>query len=244
MSASRRIFVGDVQGCRSELERLLERLAFDPAADELHPVGDFVNRGPDSLGVLRLARSLGAGGVLGNHDLHALRIAAGSRRRGPRDTLDELLAAPDAGELLDWLGARPFAREWDDLVCVHAGLHPRWDRPAELLAGLDPCTRDVRSDFATRVRYCDFTGERPSSDWPPPRAPYVPWFRHWQQRASERRTVVFGHWARLGLVREERVRGLDSGCVWGQALSAWIAEEDRFVLVPAERVWSDPTLPD
>ena len=52
-SRGRRIFVGDVQGCRAELERLLERVAFDPAADELHPVGDFVNRGPDSAGVLR-----------------------------------------------------------------------------------------------------------------------------------------------------------------------------------------------
>jgi len=79
MSARRRIFVGDIQGCRVELERLLEELRFDPASDELHPVGDFVNRGPDSLGVLRVCRALGAGGVLGNHDVLLLRVARGLR---------------------------------------------------------------------------------------------------------------------------------------------------------------------
>ena len=100
----RRIFVGDVQGCRDELERLLEAVRFDAERDELHPVGDFVNRGPDSLGVLRLVRELGAGGVLGNHDVHALRTAAGLRKKGRRDTLDELFAADDSDELLAWLG--------------------------------------------------------------------------------------------------------------------------------------------
>ena len=59
----RRIFVGDIQGCSDELRRLLDAVNFDAASDELHPVGDFVNRGPDSLGVLRLCKELDAGGV-------------------------------------------------------------------------------------------------------------------------------------------------------------------------------------
>jgi bis(5'-nucleosyl)-tetraphosphatase (symmetrical) len=71
-ASGRQIFVGDIQGCREELERLLATLKFDPACDTLEPVGDFVNRGPDSLGTLRLLRLLNAGGVLGNHDLHLL----------------------------------------------------------------------------------------------------------------------------------------------------------------------------
>jgi len=243
MSTARRIFIGDIQGCREELERLLAELRFDPAADELHPVGDFVNRGPDSAGVLRVLRDARAGGVLGNHDVHLLRVAAGTRSLGKRDTLDELLAAEDRDELLAWLAERPFVRAWADLVLVHAALHPDWSDPVAAVAGLDPLVQADAVDFVTRTRYCDAHGARPESDWPPPDVPFVPWFEHWQARPDETRTVVFGHWARLGLVRAERVRGLDTGCVWGKQLTAWIAEEDRFVHVPAARVYSPTSLP-
>src|SRR6185436_12949648 len=86
-SMPRRIFIGDIQGCREELEALLEKLRFDPVADVLCPVGDLVNRGPDSLGVLRLLKRLGAASVLGNHELHLLQIAAGLREPRRNDTL-------------------------------------------------------------------------------------------------------------------------------------------------------------
>ena len=237
----RRIFIGDVQGCREELERLLEALRFDPAADELHPTGDLVNRGPDSLGVLRLARSVGAGGVLGNHDLHLLRTAAGTRELGPRDTIQDVLAAPDRSELLAWLGALPFARAWEDVLLVHAGLDPRWSDPLGELVGLDPVRVDPRSEFATRVRYCKRDGERPAKDWPEPARPFRPWYEHWLASRDERRTLVYGHWARAGLVVRQHLRGLDSGCVWGGKLTAWIAEEDRIVQVDAARSYSAPS---
>src|SRR5262245_58558672 len=87
----RRIFIGDVQGCRAELEALLARLRFDPAADELFSVGDLVNRGPDSLGALRLAKELGVKAVLGNHDVHLLQRAAELRKEKPGDTLEDVL---------------------------------------------------------------------------------------------------------------------------------------------------------
>ena len=239
----RRIFIGDIQGCRDELERLLERVRFDPASDELHPVGDLVNRGPDSLGVLRLLASLNAGGVLGNHDVHALRRYDGTRQAGKRDTLDELFAATDAEDLLAWLARRPFVRVWDDLVSVHAALHPAWDDPRDALEGLDPLVPDPASDFATRVRYCSADGERPAADWPAPGPPFVPWYEHWLAREDEPRTVVFGHWARRGLNVQPGLRGLDTGCVWGQRLTAWIAEEDRLEHVDAARVYSPTSLP-
>lgn len=240
----RRIFVGDVQGCRAELEQLLERVAFDPARDELHPVGDLVNRGPDSLGALRLLRELDAGGVLGNHDRHLLMRARGQREAGRRDTLDELLAAPDRDELLAWLAARPILRAWPDLLLVHAAISPTWADPVAILEGLDGTSSGPEVDFALSARYCDAEGNRPPGDWPPPETPFVPWYEHWQARAGETRAVVFGHWARQGLVMEDRVRGLDTGCVWGKQLSAWIAEEDRLVQVDAARVYSPTSLPD
>src|SRR5260370_25018771 len=101
--------VGDIQGCYSEFRQLLDTIAFEPARDRLWLVGDLVNRGPDSLSVLRTVKSLGAAAtiVLGNHDFHLLIVAAGHRRPHPHATLSALLAAPDRGELLQWVPRRP-----------------------------------------------------------------------------------------------------------------------------------------
>ncbi|MCE9593452.1 MAG: metallophosphoesterase [Planctomycetes bacterium] len=236
---TRRIFIGDIQGCRAELEELVELVAFDPAQDVLEPVGDLVNRGPDSLGTLRFLRDLGAGGVLGNHDLHLLRVANGLRKRREADTFDDVLAAPDREELLAWLAAKPFAKTWADVILVHGALHPAWRDPLIELAGLDPLTADAKSDFATRARYCASDGVRPERDDPPPPAPFAPWFEHWLAAKRDPRTIVFGHWAMLGLVVRPGLRGLDTGCVWGKQLTAWIAEEDRLVHVPARRRYAD-----
>src|SRR6185436_7418802 len=118
----RRIFIGDIQGCREELERLLDLLKFDPAQDALEPVGDFVNRGPDSLGTLRLLKSAGAGGVLGNHDLHLLAARRGARVLRSSDSLTDVLEAPDCDELLASLRERPFIKRRPDVILVHAGL--------------------------------------------------------------------------------------------------------------------------
>src|SRR5262245_38438003 len=233
---SRRIFVGDIQGCRAELERLLDLVRFDPAQDRLEPVGDFVNRGPDSVGTLRLMRSLKAGGVLGNHDVHLLRAARGRRAVRPHDTFEDVLEAPDRDELLDWLAERPFFRDLGDAWLVHAGLDPRWDDPAEVLDACDPYDPSDACDFAIRVRHCTAEGERPKNDDPPPPPPFLPWFEHWRGRGVP--TIVFGHWAMRGLVVEPGIRGLDTGCVWGGRLTAWIAEEDRLVHVPAERAYA------
>jgi bis(5'-nucleosyl)-tetraphosphatase (symmetrical) len=236
----RRIFLGDIQGCRAELARLLDRLRFDPASDELHPVGDFVNRGPDSAGVLRLMREAGAGGVLGNHDLHLLRVVAGLEGAKPRDTIGDVLGAPDRQELIDWLALRPLVRVWPDIVLVHAGLHPMWRRPEQMLVHRDPLIRCAETELATSVRYCREDGTLPEDDDEPPGPDFAPWFRMYRRPRHDSRVIVFGHWAALGLVVEPLFRGLDTGCVWGGQLTAWIADEDRLVQVPAARAYARP----
>ena len=122
--------IGDVQGCYQPLQRLLARLDFDPACDTLWFTGDLVNRGPQSLEVLRFVRALGerAVTVLGNHDLHLLAVAAGQRARR-RDTFDDVLNAPDREPLLDWLRHQPLLHHNAALgyTLVHAGLLPPWD---------------------------------------------------------------------------------------------------------------------
>jgi bis(5'-nucleosyl)-tetraphosphatase (symmetrical) len=237
----RRIFVGDIQGCSAELGRLLEIVRFDPARDEVHPVGDFVNRGPDSAGVLRLLSGIDAGGVLGNHDLHTLRVARGRARSKKSDTIDDVLGAADRDELLDWLAARPFVRVWPDVLLVHAGLHPLWKSAERVLRGVDPIEPHPATEFATSVRHCAPDGERPDRDEEEdPGPPFAPWYRFHRPSPKDRRIVVFGHWARRGLVHEKWLRGLDTGCVWGGSLTAWIAEEDRLVSVPAKKTYARP----
>lgn len=123
--------IGDVQGCYDELQALLDRLAFNLASDKLWLTGDLVNRGPQSLEVLRFVKALGprAISVLGNHDLHLLAVARGRRRAHRSDTLDGVLAAPDRDELLDWLRHRPLLHHDAALALtlIHAGLPPQWD---------------------------------------------------------------------------------------------------------------------
>ena len=120
--------IGDVQGCYEPLRRLLDLVGFDPAADRLWFAGDLVNRGPDSLSVLRFVKGLGSAGitVLGNHDLHLICRAEDVSPAKRLDTLDAVLAAPDRDELIDWLRRLPLIHCEDGYVLSHAGLLPRW----------------------------------------------------------------------------------------------------------------------
>lgn len=117
--------VGDLQGCAESLRLLRTRL---PDECRLRFVGDLVNRGPASLETLRAVRALGraADAVLGNHDIHLLAVAAGVRKKGKSDTLDDILAASDREELLSWLRHRPLALREGDCLLVHAGVLPQW----------------------------------------------------------------------------------------------------------------------
>lgn len=120
--------IGDVQGCYDPLRRLLDYIGFDPAADRLWFVGDLVNRGPKSLEVLRLVKSLGEAAtvVLGNHDLHLLMLSEGYGKANTEDTLAEVLSAHDRDELLDWLRAQALFHLDGSWAMVHAGLLPGW----------------------------------------------------------------------------------------------------------------------
>jgi bis(5'-nucleosyl)-tetraphosphatase (symmetrical) len=121
-------WVGDIQGCDAPLARLLDEVAFSPSRDQLIVLGDLVNRGPDSLGVLRRLMALqgSAQCLLGNHDLHALAVAWGFSRTKRLDTLDELLQAPDREILFGWLRQQHLALWSHGVLSVHAGVLPSW----------------------------------------------------------------------------------------------------------------------
>ena len=138
--------VGDIQGCYAEFAQMLDLIAFERTRDRLWLVGDLVNRGPDSLSVLRAVKALGPAAtmVLGNHDLHLLIVAAGHRSAHLRDTLAPILAAPDRDELLAWLRGQPLVVREGDLLMVHAGLLPSWT-PERAVA----LSREVESALAS-----------------------------------------------------------------------------------------------
>jgi bis(5'-nucleosyl)-tetraphosphatase (symmetrical) len=260
--------IGDVQGCFTALLTLLERVHFDRTRDRLWFVGDLVNRGPQSLEVLRFVQALGdrAITVLGNHDLRLLAVAHGQRRLKPADTFTDVLVAPDRDELLTWLRHRPMLHHdaTFSMTLIHAGLPPQWtlamaqahaaeveailrspdyrlflthlegQAPDQGVAASDPWARlRYITHCLTRLRYCDAAGRIYAEATGPPGSqppPYLPWFTI-PHRASAGLNLVFGHWSSLGLYQAPGVYALDTGCVWGGALTALCLETRQYMSV-------------
>ena len=261
--------VGDIQGCYKSLRKLLRKANFNPTKDTLWCVGDLVNRGPDSLKTLRFLKELGDACicVLGNHDLHLLELASGgvSYRR---DTLQQVLRAPDCDALIDWLRHRPLLHHDKSLgwTMVHAGLHPKWSLkkamkraravekklqgsgwkqfcqelhhvkfPIKKPHKSDPTRLLFHAAVLTRTRYCTSDG---LFNWRVRTGESShhrdkPWYAHRRAKWRRKTHVVFGHWAAKGLITNQKhVLGLDSGCVWGNALTlAKLKKHGRFKIV-------------
>ena len=126
--------IGDIQGCYTELQNLLNEINFNEKNDQLWFAGDLVNRGPKSLQTLRFIKSLGVSAkiVLGNHDLHLIAASKNIRPISNKDTIKEILTADDADELINWLKSRPLLLTDTDLgfTMVHAGIAPQWSLDA------------------------------------------------------------------------------------------------------------------
>jgi bis(5'-nucleosyl)-tetraphosphatase (symmetrical) len=121
--------IGDVQGCARELDDLLVALDFSPSRDECWLVGDLVNRGDESLNVIKRVLALGASArcVLGNHDLHCLAVGFGVTTPKPSDTFHDILNDKDRQVWLEFLLRQPLIQENTDWLMVHAGIPPTWD---------------------------------------------------------------------------------------------------------------------
>ena len=157
--------IGDVQGCFDDLLRLLEKLDFDPDVDRLWFTGDLVNKGPNSLELLRFVRGLGTAAisVLGNHDLHLLAVAAGAVKIRKKDTITEIFDAPDCEELLFWLRHQPILHHSETLgfTMIHAGLPPQWD-----LEKARQCARELETvlqNFGYEDLFLHLQGDGPLS---------------------------------------------------------------------------------
>lgn len=211
---SRTIVVGDVHGCVRELEKLLAKVSLAPS-DRLVLVGDVVAKGPDSKAVVELARHIGALAVRGNHDEQVLRIHRGLAR-SPKPHHKVVVDALDDADWR-WLSRLPvWMRIGKDHLIVHGGIVP-----GVPLESQDPALlMNLRSI-------------RPSGA-PSTKLDGTPWAASWQGP----KTVIFGHDAVRGLQKYPHAIGLDTGCVYGNELTAWIIEEQRFVSVKAQRAYA------
>jgi bis(5'-nucleosyl)-tetraphosphatase (symmetrical) len=259
--------IGDVQGCFAELQILLTQLKFNPEVDTLWFTGDLVNRGPQSLEVLRYVKRLGAKHkvVLGNHDLHLIAVAYGARKLHAGDTLDEVLSAPDSDELIYWLRHLPlfYRDKQSGCLLVHAGLAPTWSaaEARELAAEVEKVLhgetpefflqqmygnepnqwRDELSgierlrciiNYFTRMRFCHADGSLDLSykgEIAGKPDDLIPWFDV-PDRKNANEKIIFGHWAALnGKTNSPFLCALDTGCVWGNCLTAMRVEDgERF----------------
>jgi bis(5'-nucleosyl)-tetraphosphatase (symmetrical) len=157
--------IGDIQGCYDQLVELLKKINYRDDRDQIWFTGDLVNRGPKSLQTLRMIRAMDANAitVLGNHDLHLLATAYDHLKPGKKDTIDDILAAPDRDELLEWLRFRPLIHVDNklDLTMVHAGLHPDWsiDKAQSLAREVESVLRSDRHISFYKHMY----GDKPRS---------------------------------------------------------------------------------
>jgi bis(5'-nucleosyl)-tetraphosphatase (symmetrical) len=263
--------IGDIQGCNGAFQQLLHKIDFSPSTDTLYVLGDMVNRGEDSAGVLQTLMRFGdsAKCVLGNHDLHLLAVAHGIRPAHKSDTLQALLDMPSSPALLDWLRHQPLAidlrhaqngisQRW---LLVHAGVLPQWsaDQTLALAGEVEAALQSERyEDFLrhmygngceewrddlkgfdrlriitsalTLLRFCDanglmeFSHKGEAVDAP---QGFMPWFDVPHRRtAQDDVRIAFGHWSTLGLfarpsLQAPSILGLDTGCVWGGALTCY-----------------------
>lgn len=131
--------IGDLQGCFFSFQDLLKKIQFNTEHDRLWFVGDLINRGPGSLEVLRwiFERQSSVVAVLGNHDLHTLVVAEGFVSAHRSDTIQVLLDAPDADDLLTWLRHQPLVHFEHGYLMVHAGLLPQWTIDDAMMLGAE-----------------------------------------------------------------------------------------------------------
>jgi len=222
----RTIAIGDVHGCASEFEELLIALDLEPE-DRVIQLGDLVNRGPDSKGVLEIARQYQVEAILGNHELRLLRAQFGGKKGDLKDYDQETIRALSKKDW-EFLKKLPKFRHEPsiDVVMVHGGFLP--NRPW--------MSQDV--DTITSIQVIDKKG-KPAKRSDAPEA--KPWADYWGGKPF----VIYGHTPRANTLERTGSIGIDTGCVYGGHLTAYIIEDKSLVQVRARKAYAhSKRLPD
>ena len=246
----RTVIVGDVHGCLEELQTLLRSCRYNPDCDRLVFVGDLLDRGPNPVGCLRLARGLGAEGVMGNHEEKHIRYHAHEQRKLRNPHYKNPVSSYDEDKLRQYRELRDddfdFLRGWPplldlgkygdrDYVVVHAGLEPAHT------------VENQNAGHVMRIRWVDKAGhyiplEQGSLARPENAA------GRWSERWNGSHDVIYGHAARsfarpvVDQASKAHCYGIDTGCVFGGRLTAMTLPSRLFVQVPARQAYVSATL--
>lgn len=265
------IAIGDIQGCYESLCELLEQLPAEAELIFLGDLVNRGPQSLETLRLIKsLVEKDKARTLLGNHDLHLLALAAMGKASPKKDTLGDILQAEDREELLNWLRRQPLLIETDEVIFVHAGIAPQWTlekslalaKEAEaILSGehwkdylqqmyggdifRDDLTGPARLrgilNIFTRMRFLkpdltpDFEIKEGLAKMP---AGYLPWF---EAPRCIKKPICFGHWSMLGLVLRPNTLAVDTGCLWGGALTA-LRISDRRIYQESCPCWAKPGL--
>lgn len=264
--------VGDIQGCFDSFQELLKKVDFDPQKDELWVAGDLVNRGDNSLETLNYLYSIkdSIKVVLGNHDIALIAAYAGVKKSN--ETIQPILDAPNASELIHWLRHQPFFH-WDfklGYCMAHAGVSPQFDfgmarthaaRIEKKLQGRNykawlkhmfkkssnkfnakasslDIEKYILSSF-TAMRFCeddgrlDFKQKGKPTEYKVLKKGLKPWFACPTRRSTSLK-IVFGHWSTLGYYQDSNVLALDTGCLWGKALTMARLDVEEPIIVQVQ----------
>ena len=264
--------IGDIQGCFDSFEELLKKINFNPEVDELWVAGDLVNRGDKSLETLNYLYSIkdSVQIILGNHDIALIAAYAGVKKSN--ETIQAILDAPNASELIHWLRHQPFFH-WDfklGYCMAHAGVSPQFDfgmarthaaRIEKKLQGRNykawlkhmfkkssnkfnakasslDIEKYILSSF-TAMRFCeddgrlDFKQKGTPTEYKVLKKGLKPWFACPTRRSTSLK-IVFGHWSTLGYYQDSNVLALDTGCLWGKALTVARLDTEEPIIVQVQ----------
>lgn len=214
--SKRRIIIGDIHGCISELEMMIKKVNYNSKYDQLYTVGDLIHKGPESLKVIELAQELNIKSVLGNNEAHAVKAYEKSNLKYDFSYLEKLFGFK-LEEAMNYICSLPLWMDLDDLWLVHAGFDPRFSHP-----------KNMSAKVLLTIRTWDGIGENLNNHKKDPA---------WYDAGKWDKPIVFGHWASNGIVEKENFIGLDSGCVYGKTLSAYCPEESQIYSVLAKKTY-------
>ena len=204
------LIVGDIHGCFDELMMLLKKADYSPSKHQLIFIGDLINKGPSSFKTLKFAYENKIQCVIGNHELKFVRFIEKGLKLPEKLYQLKMEMGKDLNKWLEYIKSWPTFIEKEDFLVVHAGLVPE-KHPSQSHIDQLVHIRHWEND-----KMCSQNTGRP-----------------WHEYYKSEKLVIYGHWARQGVLEKSNSLCLDSGCVYGRQLTGVLLPSRTLVQVPS-----------